>query len=66
MILRAHAQQHGDSMSIEGTTVTSVNAAIAYVTSLEYAEWTFDWAEVLDRDRVIAEYDGDAWKDREP
>ena len=66
MILRGHAQQRGDSMSMDGTTVTSVPAAIAYVTSLEYAGWSFDWAEVLDRDRVIAEYDGDAWKDREP
>lgn len=66
MILRGHAQQHGDSMNVDGTTVTSVNAAIAYVTSLEYDGWTFDWAEVLDRDRVIAEYDGDAWKDTRP
>lgn len=66
MILRGHAQRHGDSMNIDGTMVTSVTAAIAYITSLEYAEWSFDWVEIIDRDHVIAEYDGDAWAGLEP
>jgi hypothetical protein len=63
VILRGHAQAHGDSFGMEGTTVTSVAAGIAYVTSLEHAGWAFDWAEIIDGDRVVATYDGDTWKE---
>lgn len=64
--LQAHAQRYGASMSTQGMNVPSVTAAIAYVTSLEYAGWTFDWAEVLADGLVLAAYDGDAWTQEGP